>query len=59
MMNQTQQDQACGPVQLQGFQQPSKLGRAVYLLVQWSREARARQAQQQQAQADGKSKMDK
>ena len=34
----------------------SKLGRAVYLLVQWGREARARQAQQQQEQPDASPK---
>ena len=33
----------------------AKLGRAVYLLVQWDREARARRAEQQRKQADGRS----
>ena len=33
----------------------AKLGRAVYLLVQWGREARARLAEQQREQAAGKS----
>ena len=52
MTNQLQQNQASSTVLPQSLQaQPSKLGRAVYLLVQWGREARARQAQQQQVQA--------
>jgi hypothetical protein len=33
----------------------AKLGRAVYLLVQWGREARARRAEQQRDQAAGES----
>ena len=33
----------------------AKLGRAVYLLVQWGRERRARLAEHQWEQADGKS----
>jgi hypothetical protein len=33
----------------------TKLGRAVYLLVQWGREARARRAEQQREQAAGES----
>ena len=59
MMDQSQ-DQTHAATQALGLQPDidqgdAKLGRAVYLLVQWGREARARRAEQQQNQADGKS----
>jgi len=59
MMDQTQ-NQTHPATQALGLQPDidqghAKLGRAVYLLVQWGRERRARLAEQQREQADGKS----
>ena len=54
------QDQTHAATQALGLQPDidqglAKLGRAVYLLVQWGRERRARLAEQQRNQVDGKS----